>query len=44
MVIEKIKPVNAVAKKIPPKIDEIPIRRKFYKNLFLLLKINKLIK
>ena len=29
MVIEKIKPVNAVAKKIPPKIDEIPIRRKF---------------
>ena len=29
IVIEKIKPVKAVAKNIPPKILEIPIRKKF---------------
>ena len=29
IVIEKIKPVKAVAKKIPPKTLEIPIRKKF---------------
>ena len=29
IVIEKINPVNAVAKNIPPRIDENPILRKF---------------
>ena len=29
MVIEKINPVKAVAKNMPPRIDESPIRRKF---------------
>ena len=29
IVIEKIKPVKAVAKNIPPRIPEIPIRKKF---------------
>ena len=28
-VIEKIKPVKAVAKNIPPRTPEIPIRKKF---------------
>jgi hypothetical protein len=29
IVIEKMKPVKAVAKNIPPRIPEIPIRKKF---------------